>query len=332
MLIGLTGKNGSGKGEAAKFLQQCGFEYHSLSDILREILIQKKKEVTRENLIQTGTRLREEEGLGALAERTLSKLTPDKNYVIDSIRNPEEVRVLKRREDFYLLKIDAPQKIRFERVKSRARESDPMTFPAFVTMEERELKNKNPAAQQLLATENLSDFAVNNAKSLTILHESVRKIIAKLSRERVRPDWDEYFMDIARVAAKRSNCSKRQVAAVLVRDKRIIATGYNGTPRGVKNCNEGGCARCNSFGPSGANLGECLCSHAEENAITQSAYHGVMIKDALLYTTFSPCLMCTKMIINSGIREVVYDANYPLLDISLKLLKEAKVIVRKINH
>ena len=332
MLIGLTGKNGSGKGEAAKFLQQCGFEYYSLSDILREVLTQKKKEITRENLIQTGTRLREEEGLGALAERTLAKLTPDKNYVIDSIRNPEEVRVLKRREDFYLLKIDASQKIRFERVKSRARESDPMTFPAFVAMEERELKSKNPAAQQLLATEKLADFSVSNATTLSVLHESVRKIVAKLSRERVRPDWDEYFMDIARVAAKRSNCAKRQVAAVLVRDKRIIATGYNGTPRGVKNCNEGGCARCNSFGPSGANLGECLCSHAEENAITQSAYHGVAIKDALLYTTFSPCLMCTKMIINSGIREVVYDAHYPLLDISLKLLKEAKVLVRKINH
>ncbi len=331
MIIGLTGKNGSGKGEAAKFLQQCGFEYYSLSDILREILVKKKKTVTRENLIQTGTKLREEEGFGALAERTLAKLTPDKNYVIDSIRNPEEVRTLKRREDFFLIKIDAPQKTRFERVRLRARESDPMTFASFVSMEARELKSRNPAAQQLLATEKLADFTVNNASDLEMLHESVRKIVAKLAYERVRPDWDEYFMDIARVAAKRSNCAKRQVAAVLVRDKRIIATGYNGTPRGVKNCNEGGCARCNSFGPSGANLGECLCSHAEENAITQSAYHGVTIKDALLYTTFSPCLMCTKMIINSGIHEVVYDAHYPLADISLKLLKEAGVTVRKVN-
>ncbi|QQR81535.1 MAG: AAA family ATPase [Deltaproteobacteria bacterium] len=331
MIIGLTGKNGSGKGEAAKFLQLCGFEYYSLSDILREVLSKKKIPITRENLIKTGTKLREEEGYGALAERTLAKLTPDKNYVIDSIRNPEEVRALKRRDDFFLIKIDAPQKVRFERVKQRARESDPMTFSSFVEMEDRELKSKNPAAQQLLATEKLADFTVSNASTIETLNDNVRKIIAKLSRERVRPDWDEYFMDIARVAATRSNCAKRQVAAVLVRDKRIIATGYNGTPRGVKNCNEGGCARCNSFGPSGANLGECLCSHAEENAITQSAYHGVMIKDTLLYTTFSPCLMCTKMIINSGIREVVYDAHYPLLDISLKLLKEAGVIVRKIN-
>ena len=139
-------------------------------------------------------------------------------------------------------------------------------------------------------------------------------------------------MDIARVAARRSNCAKRQVAAVLVKDKRIIATGYNGTPRGVKNCNEGGCPRCTSFGPSGAKLDECLCSHAEENAITQSAYHGVNIKEATLYTTFSPCLICTKMIINSGIREVVYDAHYPLLDIATRLLKEAGVITRKIKR
>jgi len=331
VLIGLTGKNGSGKGEVANFLKSCGFEYHSLSDILREEIQKKKKPVTRNLLIQTGTRLREQEGPAVLAERTLSKLTPDKNYVIDSIRNPEEVRALRRREDFVLLKINAPQKVRFERVKNRARESDPITFLEFVTMEARELKNKNPAAQQLLATEKLADHTLMNHRTLPSLHENIRKILNELTRTRIRPDWDEYFMDIARMASRRSNCAKRQVAAVLVKDKRIIATGYNGTPRGVKNCNEGGCPRCTSFGPSGAKLDECLCSHAEENAITQSAYHGVNIKEAILYTTFSPCLMCTKMIINSGIREVVYDAHYPLIDIAMKLLKEAGVITRKIK-
>lgn len=332
MILGLTGKNGSGKGEVAHFLKSCGFEYHSLSDILREEIKKNKKTVTRDLLIQTGTRLREQEGSAVLAERTLAKLTPDKNYIIDSIRNPEEVRALHRREDFVLLKIDAPQKTRFERVKNRARESDPTTFSQFIEMEERELKNKNPSAQQLLATEKLADHTISNGTTLEALHENMRKILTQLTRNRIRPDWDEYFMDIARVAARRSNCAKRQVAAVIAKDKRIIATGYNGTPRGVKNCNEGGCSRCTSFGPSGAKLDECVCSHAEENAITQSAYHGVNIKEAILYTTFSPCLMCTKMIINSGIREVIYDAHYPLIDIAMKLLKEAGVVTRKIKN
>ena len=147
-----------------------------------------------------------------------------------------------------------------------------------------------------------------------------------------RPGWDRYFMDIAQVAAKRSNCSRRQVAAVLVRDKRIISTGYNGTPRGVRNCSEGGCPRCNSNAPSGSHLTECLCSHAEENSIVQAAYHGIAVKGATLYTTFSPCLQCAKMIINAGIVEVVYHQRYSIDDVSTRLLQEAGIIIRPLRE
>ena len=143
-------------------------------------------------------------------------------------------------------------------------------------------------------------------------------------------------MDIAHVAASRSNCCRRQVAAVLVRDHRIISTGYNGTPRGVRNCSDGGCPRCNSDVPSGENLSSCLCSHAEENAIVQAAYHGIMVKGATLYTTFSPCLLCAKMIINAGIVEVVYHQHYSIDETSMALLDEAGVKVRPLagdeNH
>ena len=143
-----------------------------------------------------------------------------------------------------------------------------------------------------------------------------------------RPDWDHYFMDIAKVVAARGNCSRRQVAAVIVKDHRIISTGYNGTPRGIKNCFDGGCPRCNSDAPSGHDLGSCVCSHAEENAIVQAAYHGIAVKDATLYTTFSPCLLCSKMIINSGIKEVVYLKEYTIADQALDLLREAGILVR----
>ncbi len=147
----------------------------------------------------------------------------------------------------------------------------------------------------------------------------------------IRPDWDNYFMNIAAVAATRSNCCRRQVAAVIVRDSRIISTGYNGTPRGVRNCCDGGCPRCNSDVPSGTALTECLCSHAEENAIVQAAYHGIAVKEAVLYTTFSPCLQCAKMIINAGIREVVYHQRYSIDGTSLRLLAEAGVQVRPLD-
>ena len=155
----------------------------------------------------------------------------------------------------------------------------------------------------------------------------------KMNKEKhVRPSWDRYFMDIAHVAASRSNCSRRQVAAVVVRDKQIISTGYNGTPRGIKNCSEGGCPRCNSDVPSGEGLGQCLCSHAEENAIVQAAYNGIMLKGATLYTTFSPCLLCAKMIINAGIVEVVYHQHYTIDDVSMKLLHDAGVNVRSVDE
>ncbi|HBJ95823.1 MAG TPA: cytidine deaminase [Lentisphaeria bacterium] len=147
-----------------------------------------------------------------------------------------------------------------------------------------------------------------------------------------RPDWDEYFMEIARVVALRSNCSRRHVAAVIVKDKRIISTGYNGTPRGIRNCDEGGCPRCASHAPSGTNLTECLCSHGEENAIVQAAYHGICVKDSTLYTTYSPCLLCAKMIINAGIREVVYRERYSIDSTARAILQEAGVKIRGLGE
>ena len=144
-----------------------------------------------------------------------------------------------------------------------------------------------------------------------------------------RPNWDMYFMSIAHVVKSRGNCVRRKVAAIIVKDRRVISTGYNGTPRGVQNCFEGGCARCASDTPSGEGLGECICSHAEENAITQAAYHGIAVREASLYCTLSPCLMCAKMIINSGIREVIYDEEYSFTEQTRALFSQAGVRCRK---
>ena len=330
MIIGLTGKNGSGKGVVAAFLKERGFIFHSLSDVIREEIKKQALPVTRENLIQTGNYLRSTYGASVLADRVLEKLDPDKNYVIDSFRSPFEAEAFRRKGNFVLLNVSADVKIRFERVTARARENDPKTFEDFARLENAEERN-DVSNQQLSKTAALADLELENNGTIQELHEKIRETLVKISSRLTRPNWDEYFMGIARMVGMRSNCIKRKVAAVIVKDKRIISTGYNGTPRGVKNCNEGGCPRCNSFGSQGANLAECLCSHAEENAITQAAYHGVNIKDATLYTTYSPCLMCTKMIINSGIQEVVFNANYPLGETAIKLLKEAGVNIRQIK-
>ena len=145
----------------------------------------------------------------------------------------------------------------------------------------------------------------------------------------VRPSWDDYFMEIAHVVSRRSNCSRRHVAAIIVKDKRIISTGYNGTPRGIKNCCDGGCPRCSGESPSGSELSNCVCSHAEENSIVQAAYHGISVKDSTIYVTLSPCLLCAKMIINAGIIEVIYDEEYAFNDQTKGLFGEAGVRFRR---
>ncbi len=330
MIIGLTGKNGAGKGEVANFLKERGFHYYSLSDALREEAQKQGKDITRDVLVALGNALREKEGPSCLAERIFAKLDPEKHYVIDSIRHPAEVQVFRRRNNFTLLRIYAAERLRFERLRQRNRENDPKTYEEFIALEAKEAKSEQKTDQQLDQAIALADIQLDNNGPLKELHDKIKPVLVDLAQKAPRPSWDEYFMNIAKVVALRSNCMKRKVAALIVKDKRVISTGYNGTPRGVKNCNEGGCPRCAAVDTSGKDLGECLCSHGEENAIVQAAYHGVSVKGSTLYTTFSPCLMCTKMIINSGIVEVVYQANYPMLDLSLNLLAQAGVAVRKI--
>lgn len=331
MIIGLTGKNGAGKGAAANVLIEAGFTYTSLSDVLRDELRKQNKKITRQNLTDFANQLRMEKGAGALAILNAARLAPDRNYIVDSIRHPEEVKVLKSLPDFYLLAIDAEPKLRFERIKARARENDTMTYEDFVAQEAKEAAGKRATDQQINLTLEMSDARIENTGTLEELRAKVIQIVQTLSGETKRPDWDTYFMAIAKQVALRSNCLKRKVAALIVKDQRVISTGYNGTPRGIKNCNEGGCPRCYRLESSGKDLETCLCSHAEENAIVQAAYHGVTVKGSTLYSTFSPCLQCTKMIINSGIQEVIYSESYPLEEKAAELLRTAGVEIRQIN-
>ena len=141
-----------------------------------------------------------------------------------------------------------------------------------------------------------------------------------------RPDWSTYFMNLAQVVKTRSNCVLTQIGVVLVKDKRIIATGYNGTPIGLPNCFDGGCLRClkkkKNLIKSGEEKGFCLCVHAEANAIIQSAYHGVSTKGSTMYTTLSPCMLCAKEIMNAGILEIYYLEKDKGEGESLKLLTQ----------
>jgi dCMP deaminase len=144
-----------------------------------------------------------------------------------------------------------------------------------------------------------------------------------------RPCWDSYFMSIADLVKTRSTCLRRQVGAVLVKDRRILSTGYNGPPTGCKHCAEIGCLRKELNIPSGERAELCRAVHAEQNAMTQAAYSGVATKDSTIYTTTQPCILCAKNMINAGIHRIVYNGDYPD-KYSVSILNEAGVrIVRK---
>lgn len=144
-----------------------------------------------------------------------------------------------------------------------------------------------------------------------------------------RPSWDEYFMAITRMVAERSTCLRRRVGAVVVADKRILTTGYNGAPTGLGHCLDSGCLREQQGVPSGERHELCRGLHAEQNAIVQAALCGVSIRGGTIYTTHFPCVLCAKMLINAGIKRVVFADGYPDV-LSRELLTEAGLMVESI--
>lgn len=154
--------------------------------------------------------------------------------------------------------------------------------------------------------------------------------MAKKNVMRKRPSWDEYFIEMASLVSKRSTCLRRYVGAVLVRDKRILATGYNGAPSGLKHCFEVGCLRKKLNIPSGERHELCRALHAEQNALIQASLHGISVKGSTLYATCQPCVICAKMLINAGIKEIVILEGYPD-KMAMEFLKAAKIKVRSLE-
>jgi len=154
--------------------------------------------------------------------------------------------------------------------------------------------------------------------------------MAKKKVTRQRPSWDEYFMEMACLVSKRSTCLWRYVGAVIVKEKRILATGYNGAPSGLKHCVDVGCLRKKLNIPSGQRHELCRALHAEQNALIQASLYGVSVRGSTLYSTCQPCVICAKMLINAGIKEIVILEGYPD-KMAMEFLKAAGIIVRVIK-
>jgi dCMP deaminase len=330
MIIGVTGAKASGKGEVAELFKRKGFIYTSLSDRVREEATARGMiNYTTKDLQDVGNDLRERFGNGVLVMRTLKMVEKGKNYVIDGIRNIGEIEELKKEKDFFLIAVDAPQKKRFERLIKRGRSSDPKTLPEFLLMDDRDRgKEELNSGQQVEKCMIQAEFKIDNNGTLEELNKKADEILRAIIK---RPTWDEYFMKMASLVAERSTCLRHNVGAVIVKGKRVMTTGYNGAASGQKDCIALGCLR-NELGiPSGTRHEICRAIHAEQNAIIQAGVHGTNISEATLYCTHTPCMICAKMIVNSGIKEVISYQDYADEE-ARKFLETSGVRLRKMDR
>ncbi len=336
MIIGVAGTNAAGKSTVVKMLQERGFRTLSLSDLVREEATRQGLPHDRSVLQRLANEIRARDGPGALMREALRRVRrPDLPLVIDSIRNPAEVEVL-REHDALLIGVDAQPRIRFARAIEReartGRSENAPTFEMFIEREGVE-RSDDPVGQQLHKVLAMADVIFFNDGAESELLERVTRVFSRMPETDARKlPWSIYFMRIAHLVSRRSSCTTGHVGAVFVRNNKLVCSGYNGTPAGVPNCDEGGCARCNDpTVKSGERAEECLCVHAEQNAIFQAAKHGIPLAGAELYCTAHPCIACAKALVSVGVARVLYDRTYVQAPLSAQVFELAGVAIERVD-
>ena len=333
MIIGLTGSLAAGKGVVSNFFKKKGFVYLSLSDELREVARGKGIEITRANLQMFGNNLREELGPGVLAKLVTDKIR-NQQYrlaVVDGIRNPLEIEELRKLEGFYLISVDAPIETRFSRMKDRSREKDPMTYVDFLAVDSKDkgVGEDEITGQAVARCMAEANFRVDNSGELEDVEHAVTEIYDKIDSLIHRPSWEEYFIEISRAVAKRATCNRGRSGCVIAKEKQILVSGYVGSPNGLPHCDDVGHQFSEVVHPNGEKKQHCVrTTHAEQNAICQAAKLGISVKGSTLYCKMTPCSVCAKLIINSGINDVICEADYQGATETRELFKVAGIGLR----
>ncbi|KAI2640240.1 cytidine deaminase-like protein [Xylaria nigripes] len=359
MLIGLCGAKCAGKSTVAQYLiEHHGFKKLHIENSLSE-QGKDEKSGTESNSIPTTSTDAKENPTGADGQAAGNSALRPKNvkssppvfanagdlldfvtkhwrsrWVTTDIHSEAILDTLSRRPFFILISVDAPVMVRWRRYQARQKR---LPHPAqggasledFVAQSDTQLYDSKTGALPIMSQSAIR--LLNTSDSLAHLYATLGKLDLT-NGDRLRPGWDSYFMALASLAARRCNCMKRAVGCVLVDKKqRVISTGYNGTPRNLTNCMEGGCPRCNSGTfSSGASLATCLCLHAEENALLEAGRE--RIRDgSILYCNTCPCLTCSIKIVQVGISEVVYSQGYSMDGETARVFKSAGVKLRQFS-
>jgi dCMP deaminase len=329
MIIGITGAYCAGKDIAAEYFQEKGFLHISLSDLIRNEMNRKKIKINRDSLINYANHLRKKYGPSVLSRVAINSLIPNRDYAISSIRNLFELEVLKSCKNFIHIHIFSNAKTRFERLQKRTERKEDekiKTFEDFILSENSE-KKEDYEKQQLHKVFEKPDIIIENNKTIEEFKKKLEKFLKdwkyKLSK---RPNWDEYFIEIAQKVGSRSTCDRGRIGAVIVKNKHIISTGYVGAPSGLKHCDEAGHLFKKNWKEDNTYTLHCVrTTHAEANAIAQAAKYGIKIQGSTLYVGMTPCFDCAKIIINSGIKRVVAERLYHRSKESIELLKKAGI-------
>ena len=337
MIVGITGTLAAGKGNLVEALKERGFEHHSVRKFLQD-----RGAIDRPSMADLANELRAKNGPSYIVEQLFEQAQQSGgNSVIESVRNPTEVKALREKGDFYLIAIDAPLYARHRRALARASSTDNVSFAQFQADEEREMDSDDPNKQNIKACIEMADYhfwadyetpgfaraAFSSGK------EGFLNLFQEKSKIR-RPSFNELFMRQAKEYGKRSTCLRRETGAVIIdaNGQNFISQGYNGAPRNVMHCGErGGCYRTINQIPSGQRLEECYAVHAELNAILNAGRKGVPVIGATMFATTYPCKFCANAIVQSGIEKVIYLDSYPTTK-SKEILEEAGVKVEKFKE
>lgn len=348
MIIGITGTLGAGKGTVVEFLKEKGFKHYSVREFLIKEMNNRGIEINLNNMAQIANTIRTENSPSYIIEKLYEKASQEGgNSIIESIRTPGEAEFLRQKKYFYLLAVDADPKIRYSRIISRQSEIDNISFDEFLEAEKKQMFSVSPYEQNLSVCISQSDFKLVNNKDLEFLKYHLNEILKKILSEKKellkinlqettickRPSWDEYFLEIMHTVAKRATCDRGKTAVVAVKDRKIIATGYVGSPIGLPHCDEEGHLLHKVINEDDSVSQHCIRTiHGEQNVICQAAKYGIPLEGATLYMKLTPCFTCAKMIINAGIKRVVAEKKYHKDTYSLDSLKKAGVEVKIINE
>lgn len=312
----------SGKDFVASYItHKYGYIQLNMSDVIRDELIQRFQEPTKMNMSILADEWRKVYGCDIVMKKTLEKAVNFERVIITGVRSPEEINYLRSKvSKLKLIFIEASKDIRF----SRRISSDPQTPEEFFARDERDIVFKG-----LGKVIEMADYKIKNEDE--DLYSQIDSIMQKIEYQ--RPSWDEYFIGLVNEVSKRATCDRGRTGVIIVKDKRIIATGYVGSPRGIKHCDEVGHQIKTTIHEDGTKTSHCLRTiHAELNAICQAAKFGITIDDSTLYCKLEPCYNCAKAIINSGIKRVVAQKAYHASKDTRELFKEAGIIFEILDN